>query len=51
MSVADCLIDTSALPRILLHQATNEWEERVGTGFGVPSLRRNWVSAVLSSPV
>ncbi|MFG2794065.1 PIN domain nuclease [Streptomyces sp. NPDC048419] len=32
MSVADYLIDTSALARMLLRQATNEWEQRIGAG-------------------
>ncbi|MEU0577738.1 PIN domain nuclease [Streptomyces griseoincarnatus] len=32
MSVADFLIDTSALARILLRQATAEWEQRMGAG-------------------
>lgn len=32
MSVADYLIDTSALARVLLRQATEEWEQRMGAG-------------------
>ncbi|MFE9682715.1 PIN domain nuclease [Streptomyces sp. NPDC006285] len=32
MSVADYLIDTSALARVLLRQATDEWEQRMGAG-------------------
>ncbi|MFI1410895.1 PIN domain nuclease [Streptomyces sp. NPDC020707] len=32
MSVADYLIDTSALARVLLRQATDEWEQRLGAG-------------------
>jgi predicted nucleic acid-binding protein len=32
VSVADYLIDTSALARILLRQATTEWEQRIGAG-------------------
>ncbi|MFI1103436.1 PIN domain nuclease [Streptomyces melanogenes] len=32
MSVADYLIDTSALARILLRQATDDWERRIGAG-------------------
>ncbi|MDJ0344664.1 PIN domain nuclease [Streptomyces sp. H10-C2] len=32
MSVADYLIDTSALARILLRQAAEEWERRIGAG-------------------
>jgi predicted nucleic acid-binding protein len=32
VSVADYLIDTSALARILLRQATEEWERRIGAG-------------------
>ncbi|MFJ9598766.1 PIN domain nuclease [Streptomyces althioticus] len=32
MSVADHLIDTSALVRMLLRQATAEWEQRMGAG-------------------
>ena len=32
MSVADYLIDTSALARVLLRQATEEWERRIGAG-------------------
>ncbi|MGK5446399.1 PIN domain nuclease [Streptomyces radiopugnans] len=32
MSVADYLIDTSALVRILLRQATEDWEQRMGAG-------------------
>ena len=32
MSVADYLIDTSALARILLRQATNDWEHRISAG-------------------
>ncbi|GAA1356013.1 PIN domain nuclease [Streptomyces beijiangensis] len=32
MSVADYLIDTSALARLLLRQATEDWEHRVGAG-------------------
>jgi hypothetical protein len=33
VSVADYLIGTSALARVLLHQATEEWERRFGAGF------------------
>ncbi|MGX5213772.1 PIN domain-containing protein [Streptomyces violaceus] len=32
MSVADYLIDTSALARVFLRQATEEWEQRMGAG-------------------
>ncbi|MET7453910.1 PIN domain nuclease [Streptomyces sp. NPDC005574] len=32
MSVADYLVDTSALARVLLRQATDEWEQRMGAG-------------------
>ena len=32
MSVADYLIDTSALARVLLRQATEDWEQRMGAG-------------------
>jgi predicted nucleic acid-binding protein len=32
VSVADYLIDTSALVRILLRQATEDWEQRMGAG-------------------
>jgi predicted nucleic acid-binding protein len=32
VSVADYLIDTSALARILLRQATHEWEHHIGAG-------------------
>jgi predicted nucleic acid-binding protein len=32
VSVADYLIDTSALARVLLRQATEEWEQRMGAG-------------------
>ncbi|MFP8883186.1 PIN domain nuclease [Streptomyces mangrovi] len=32
MSVADYLIDTSALVRILLRRATEDWEQRMGAG-------------------
>ncbi|WP_405730480.1 PIN domain nuclease [Streptomyces sp. NBC_01537] len=32
MSVADYLIDTSALARVLLRQATEDWERRIGAG-------------------
>ncbi|WP_217161911.1 PIN domain nuclease [Streptomyces sp. AC512_CC834] len=32
MSVADYLIDTSALARVLLRQATEEWEQSTGAG-------------------
>ncbi|QNP71463.1 PIN domain nuclease [Streptomyces roseirectus] len=32
MSVADYLIDTSALARVLLRRATEEWERRIGAG-------------------
>ncbi|GAA3616004.1 PIN domain nuclease [Streptomyces chitinivorans] len=32
MSVADYLVDTSALARMLLRQATEEWEQRMGAG-------------------
>ncbi|MGW0846025.1 PIN domain-containing protein [Streptomyces sp. NPDC002787] len=32
MSVADYLIDTSALVRVLLRQATEDWEQRMGAG-------------------
>lgn len=32
MIVADYLVDTSALVRILLEQATEEWEQRIGAG-------------------
>ncbi|MCX4507845.1 PIN domain nuclease [Streptomyces anulatus] len=32
MSVADYLIDTSALARILLHQSTEDWTRRVSAG-------------------
>ncbi|WP_329318098.1 PIN domain nuclease [Streptomyces sp. NBC_01262] len=32
MSVADHLIDTSALARVLLRQATEDWERRIGAG-------------------
>ncbi|MCP3817629.1 PIN domain nuclease [Streptomyces sp. A3M-1-3] len=32
MSVADYLIDTSALVRVLLGQATREWDNRIGAG-------------------
>lgn len=32
MNVADYLIDTSALARLLLGQATPKWEHRVGAG-------------------
>jgi predicted nucleic acid-binding protein len=32
VTVADYLIDTSALARVLLRQATQEWEQRMGAG-------------------
>ncbi|MDQ1037808.1 putative nucleic acid-binding protein [Streptomyces sp. V3I8] len=32
MSVADYLVDTSALARVLLRQTTEEWEQRMGGG-------------------
>jgi predicted nucleic acid-binding protein len=32
VSVADYLIDTSALARVLLRQATEQWEHRIGAG-------------------
>ncbi|MFP8959606.1 PIN domain nuclease [Streptomyces nanhaiensis] len=32
MSVADYLIDTSALVRLLLRRATEDWEQRMGAG-------------------
>ncbi|MFJ8104815.1 PIN domain nuclease [Streptomyces sp. NPDC096132] len=32
MSVADYLIDTSALARVLLGQNTTEWDDRIGAG-------------------
>lgn len=32
MTVADFLIDTSALARVLLRQATEEWEHRIAAG-------------------
>ncbi|NEB00543.1 PIN domain nuclease [Streptomyces sp. SID13726] len=32
MSVADHLIDTSALARLLLRQTTDDWEQRMGAG-------------------
>ena len=32
MSVADYLIDTSALARVLLRQATEDWEQRMSAG-------------------
>jgi predicted nucleic acid-binding protein len=32
VSVADYLIDTSALARVLLRQATEDWERRIGAG-------------------
>ncbi|MFH9297138.1 PIN domain nuclease [Streptomyces sp. NPDC017520] len=32
MSVADYLIDTSALARILLRQSTDDWNRRIGAG-------------------
>ncbi|MFE7895862.1 PIN domain nuclease [Streptomyces sp. NPDC057412] len=32
MSVADYLIDTSALARVLLRQATEDWEQRIAAG-------------------
>lgn len=32
MSVADHLIDTSALARVLLRRATDDWERRIGAG-------------------
>ncbi|MEU6181652.1 PIN domain nuclease [Streptomyces coeruleorubidus] len=32
MTVADYLIDTSALARVLLRQNTTEWDDRIGTG-------------------
>ena len=32
MSIADYLVDTSALARVLLRQATEEWEQRMGAG-------------------
>ncbi|WP_416970294.1 PIN domain nuclease [Streptomyces sp. 4F14] len=32
MSVADYLIDTSALARVLLRQTTEDWERRIGAG-------------------
>jgi predicted nucleic acid-binding protein len=32
VSVADYLIDTSALARILLRQTTPDWEQRIGAG-------------------
>ncbi|MFD7281360.1 PIN domain nuclease [Streptomyces sp. NPDC059862] len=32
MRVADYLVDTSALARVLLRQATEEWEQRMGAG-------------------
>ncbi|WP_405558641.1 PIN domain nuclease [Streptomyces canus] len=32
MTVADYLIDTSALARVLLRQTTAEWDDRIGAG-------------------
>ncbi|MFI8892371.1 PIN domain nuclease [Streptomyces paradoxus] len=32
MTVADYLIDTSALARVLLRQTTTEWDDRIGAG-------------------
>ncbi|WP_411147134.1 PIN domain nuclease [Streptomyces sp. A30] len=32
MTVADYLIDTSALARVLLRQTTTEWDDRIGVG-------------------
>ncbi|KOG40882.1 PIN domain nuclease [Streptomyces resistomycificus] len=32
MTVADYLIDTSALARVLLRQNTTEWDDRIGAG-------------------
>ncbi len=32
MTVADYLIDTSALARVLLGQSTAEWDDRIGAG-------------------
>jgi hypothetical protein len=32
MGVADHLIDTSALARVLLRRATDDWERRIGAG-------------------
>lgn len=32
MTVADYLIDTSALARVLLRQNTAEWDDRIGAG-------------------
>ncbi|MFE9457661.1 PIN domain nuclease [Streptomyces californicus] len=32
MSVADYLIDTSAIARVLLRRSTEEWERRIGAG-------------------
>ncbi|MFE7484477.1 PIN domain nuclease [Streptomyces sp. NPDC057552] len=32
MSVADCLIDTSALVRVLGRRSTEDWERRIGAG-------------------
>jgi predicted nucleic acid-binding protein len=32
VTVADYLIDTSALARVLLRQTTNEWDDRIGAG-------------------
>jgi len=32
VTVADYLIDTSALARVLLRQTTTEWDDRVGAG-------------------
>jgi predicted nucleic acid-binding protein len=32
VSVADYLIDTSALARVLLRRATDDWERRIGAG-------------------
>ncbi|WP_216589601.1 PIN domain nuclease [Streptomyces brasiliscabiei] len=32
MTVADYLIDTSALARVLLRQTTTDWDDRIGAG-------------------
>ena len=32
MTVADYLVDTSALARVLLRQTTTEWDDRIGAG-------------------
>ncbi|MFE9673188.1 PIN domain nuclease [Streptomyces sp. NPDC006259] len=32
MTVADYLIDTSALARVVLRQTTTEWDDRIGAG-------------------